>query len=239
MQLSPDEIVLLRLGPVAIRATLALTWGVMLLLSLLAWSVTRRIAVARPAPDPGRAIPGRRQNLLEVLVLGVRDQIEEVAPGHGPRLLPFVGTLFVFIAASNLLAIVPGFTPPTASLSTTIALALCVFIAVPVYGISNRGLGGYLRQYVRPTPLMLPFNVLGEITRTLALAVRLFGNAMSGALIVAILLALAPLLFPILMQALGLLTGLVQAYVFALLALIYIASALDAQAASPAPPADE
>lgn len=236
MQLTPDEIVLFRLGPVAIRATLALTWIVMALLVVVSWSITRRLG--------SDLRMGRGQNLLEVLVLAVRDQIEEVAPGHGERLLPFVGTLFVFIAVANLLAVVPGYTPPTASLSTTTALALCVFVAVPAYGVQSRGLRGYLAEYVEPSPLMLPFNVLGELTRTLALAVRLFGNIMSGAMIAAILVALAPLFFPILMQVLGLLTGLVQAYVFAILALIYVASAIRAREGPPsadaaAPAAEE
>ncbi len=144
------------------------------------------------------------------------------------RYLPFIGTLFLFIVTSNLLAVVPGFYAPTASLSTTAALAICVLVAVPVYGIAQQGFLGYLKLYVQPTPLMLPFNLIGELSRTLALAVRLFGNMMSGAKIGAILLAIAPLFFPILMHALGLLTGLIQAYIFAILALVYIASATQA-----------
>jgi F-type H+-transporting ATPase subunit a len=120
---------------------------------------------------------------------------------------------------------VPGYIPPTASLSTTAALAICVFVAVPVYGILQSGAAGYFKQYIKPTVFMLPFNVMGELSRTLALAVRLFGNIMSGAKIGAILLAIAPLFFPIIMHALGLLTGLIQAYIFAVLAMVYIASA--------------
>jgi len=120
---------------------------------------------------------------------------------------------------------VPGYFPPTASLSTTAALALCVFIAVPVYGIVERGVGGYFRNYVQPTPLMLPFNIIGELSRTLALAIRLYGNVMSGAVIVGILISVAPFVFPILLRLLGLLTGLIQAYIFAVLAMVYIASA--------------
>jgi len=119
---------------------------------------------------------------------------------------------------------VPGFVPPTASLSVTGALAICVFIAVPIYGVLNEGLWGYLRHYVRPTPLMLPFTVIGELSRTLALAVRLFGNMMSGAKIVGVLMSIVPFLFPVVMQILGLLTGMIQAYIFAILAMIYIAS---------------
>jgi F-type H+-transporting ATPase subunit a len=139
--------------------------------------------------------------------------------------LPFVGTLFIFIAAANLLSFVPGYLPPTGSLSTTAALAICVFTAVPIYGIAQRGLRAYLKNYVQPTVFMLPFNIIGELSRTLALAVRLFGNVMSGIKIGAILLAVMPLFFPVLMHALGLLTGLIHAYIFALLAMVYIASA--------------
>ena len=155
----------------------------------------------------------------------MRDQIREVSRHDPGMYLPFVGTLFLFIATSNLLAVVPGYLPPTGSLSTTTALAACVFVAVPLFGISRQGVVGYLRNYLRPTPLMLPFNVIGEFSRTLALAVRLYGNIMSGTVLVGILISLAPFFFPIVMQMLGLITGLVQAYIFAVLAMVYIASA--------------
>jgi F-type H+-transporting ATPase subunit a len=140
-----------------------------------------------------------------------------------------VGTLFMFVAVSNLLDVVPGYTAPTASLSTTAGLAVCVFVAVPLYGIASRGLRGYLRLYITPSPVMLPMNVLGELSRTLALAVRLFGNIMSGGKIVAILLAVAPFIFPVVMKLLGLLTGMIQAYIFAVLAMVYIAGATKAR----------
>ena len=149
----------------------------------------------------------RWQNLLEIVVGTINDQIKDVSQQKPDRYLPFIGTLFLFIVTSNLLAVVPGFYAPTASLSTTVALAICVLVAVPIYGIASQGFWGYLKLYVQPTPLMLPFNVIGELSRTLALAVRLFGNMMSGAKIAAILLLIAPLFFPILMNALGLLTG--------------------------------
>ena len=217
MRLSPDDLVLWQWGPVTVNATLAFTWLVMALLVLASRAVTRRLSGGLEL-RPG-------QNLLEVVVQWLYGEIEEVAPGEGDRLLPWVGTLFVFIAVSNLLAPVPFYLPPTGSLSTTAALALCVFFAVPVYGISRQGLRAYLKQYVKPSPIMLPFQVIGEISRTLALAVRLFGNVMSGTLVAAILLALTPVFFPVILQVLGLLTGLVQAYVFALLTLIYLASA--------------
>ena len=166
---------------------------------------------------------------MEVIVDGIRQQLREISPRQPMGFLPFLGTLFLFIAVSNLLSIVPGFTPPTGSLSTTAALSICVFFAVPGYGISQIGLLKYLTNYIRPTPFMLPFNVMGEVSRTLALAVRLFGNVMSGTMIGAILLAIAPLVFPVIMQLLGLLTGLVQAYIFAILAAVYISAAMEVQ----------
>ena len=177
---------------------------------------------AEALPD---ACPSRWQNLLEVLVNGMRDQIREVSGQDPGTYLPFVGTLFVYIAVANLLAVVPGYRPPTGSLSTTAALAACVFVAVPLYGVGQRGLQVYLRQYIRPTVFMLPFNIIGELSRTLALAVRLYGNMMSGTVIAAILIGFVPLFVPILMQLLGLLTGMIQAYIFAVLAMVYIASA--------------
>ena len=167
----------------------------------------------------------RWQNLLEIIVDGVRRQIQEVGLAEPRKYLGFLGTLFLFIALSNLCTILPFYEPPTGSLSTTAALAISVFIAVPVYGIAEAGLGGYLKSYLEPTFLMLPFNIIAELTRTLALAVRLFGNIMSGTMIVAILLSITPLIFPILMTLLGLLTGMVQAYIFSVLATVYIAAA--------------
>jgi F-type H+-transporting ATPase subunit a len=217
MTISPDQIMLWQWGPLHVNATLAFTWLVMLLLTLGAWLITRRLSTG---PDLSRW-----QNLLEVVVTGLRDQIRDVSHQEPGQYLPFVGTLFIFIATSNLLSIVPGFLPPTGSLSTTTALALCVLIAVPLYGVLHRGPVGYLRHYVQPTPLMLPFNLIGELSRTVALAVRLYGNIMSGTVIVGILISLTPFLFPIVMQLLGLLTGMIQAYIFAVLAMVYIASA--------------
>lgn len=223
MTISPDSVILWTVGGVPITATLCSTWVVMAVLSLGAWAVTRRLS-------DGAAV-SRWQNLLEVLVTGLRDQIAEVSRQDPAPYLPFIGTLFLFIAAANLLAVVPGFLPPTGSLSTTTALALLVFVAVPVFGIAREGLWAYLRRYVRPTLLMLPFNVIGELSRTVALAVRLYGNIMSGTVIAAIVLSLVPLVFPVVMQLFGLVTGLIQAYIFAVLAMVYIASATAARAA--------
>jgi F-type H+-transporting ATPase subunit a len=201
----------------ALNPTLLFTWVVMALLVGGSWLVTRRLS-------SGESL-SRGQNLLEVLVSVLRSQIREVSGQHPGMFLPFVGTIFVFIAFSNLLSVVPGYTPPTSSLSTTAALATCVFVAVPLYGIASQGVKEYLRQYVKPTVFMLPFNVIGEFSRTLALAVRLYGNMMSGTVIAAILLTFVPLFVPIVMQLFGLLIGMIQAYIFAVLAMVYIASA--------------
>jgi F-type H+-transporting ATPase subunit a len=162
------------------------------------------------------------------LVLGIRNQIQQISQEDPSRYLPFIGTLYLFIAFSNLLAFVPGYHPPTDSLSTTAALAGCVFLAVSLYGISHRGLRGYLDHYFKPTVFMLPFHIISEVSRTLALAVRLFGNVMSGVLLGGILLSVAPLFFPILLQVLELLIGQIQAFIFAVLATVYIASASQA-----------
>ena len=220
MNLTPDQI-LIHFGPVMLNATLVFTWFVMGLLVLGSWWITRKLSPSTQI-SPG-------QNLLEVLVLGLKSQIQDIS-GQAPEpYLPFVGSLFIFIAASNLLSILPGYQPPTGSLSTTAALAICVFVAVPLFGIRQHGWRAYLQRYLEPTPLMLPFNLIGDVSRIISLAVRLFGNVMSGTMIVAILLSIAPLFFPVIMQAFGLLTGLIQAYIFAVLAMVFIAAATEVQ----------
>jgi len=222
MRINPDQIVFWHWpigewGDLKINATILFTWLVMVILAVGSHLITRSLSSGMHM--------SRWQNLLEVIVQGVCKQIRDVSEQKPGKYLPFVGTLFVFIALSNLLIIVPGYIPPTGSLSTTTALAVCVLLAVPIYGIAERGLVEYLRRYLQPTPLMLPFNILGEITRTIALAIRLYGNVMSGTVIVAILISVAPFFFPIVIELLGLLTGLIQAYIFAVLAIVYIASA--------------
>ncbi len=219
MHLTPDHIVLWRWGFVQLNATIVFTWIVMLLLTLVSWLITRRLT----SSDEQRS---RWQTGLEAVVELIRGQIHEICPRGSDTYLPFAGTLFLFIAVSNVLDIVPGWHPPTGSLSTTAALAISVGVAVPAFGILRQGLGGYLRHYLRPSWIILPFHLLSETTRNLALAVRLFGNIMSGTMIVAILLAIAPLFVPVLMQALGLLIGLIQAYIFAVLAMVYIGAAV-------------
>jgi F-type H+-transporting ATPase subunit a len=218
MHLSPDQIIYWQLGIFKLNATIVTTWALMLVLTVAAMLMTRRLST-------GLEI-SRWQNFLEIIVGGIRDQIGEVGLPRPERFVGFIGTLFVFIAAANLCTILPWYEPPTGSLSTTAALALATFLAVPFYGIAERGISAYLKGYFEPTFLMLPFNIIGELSRTLALAVRLFGNIMSGTMILAILMSVVPLFFPILMTALGLLTGLVQAYIFGVLATVYVAAAV-------------
>jgi F-type H+-transporting ATPase subunit a len=217
MRLSPDQLVYWQSGYFKINATIGFTWVLMLVLVLGSMLLTRRLSTGLHR--------SRWQNALEIIVLGITTQIKEVGLTNPGKYLAFLGTLFLFVATASLCIVIPGYEPPTASLSTTTALALCVLIAVPVFGISDQGLRGYLKTYTEPTLIMLPFNVISELSRTLALAVRLFGNMMSGAMIIAILLTLTPFFFPIVMTMLGLLTGMVQAYIFTILAAVYIAAA--------------
>jgi len=220
-KISPDQVILWQWHFVVINATLIYTWLVMILLVGLSWLVTRHLSTDLKV--------SRWQNLLEVLVSTMRSQIAEISQDDPDHYLSFIGTLFLFIGLSNILVIVPGYVAPTASLTTTAALAISVFVAVPLFGISRQGLVNYLKEYVQPTFIFFPFHVMGEFSRTLALAVRLFGNIMSGDKVVAILLAVTPLFFPVIMHALGLLIGLVQAYIFSILAMVYIASATQTQ----------
>jgi F-type H+-transporting ATPase subunit a len=217
MRLSPDELIFWQSGFFKINATIAFTWGLMFVLAVGSTLITRNLSTELQR--------SRWQNILEMIVIGIGKQIEEAGLHHWRKYLGFLGTLFLFVATATVFTIVPGYEPPTGSLSTTVALALCVFVAVPMFGIQEQGVGNYLRSYTSPTLIMLPFNIISEVSRTLALAVRLFGNMMSGAMIIGILLSITPLVFPILMTALGLLTGMVQAYIFAILAAVYIAAA--------------
>jgi len=221
VSVTPDELIYWQAGWFNINATIAFTWIIMAIMVVFSWLVTRNLT-------SGTKI-SRGQNFLEIIVKFLRDQIRDVSGQNPDVFLPFIGTLFLFIALSNTLSIIPFFEPPTGSLSTTAALAILVFLAVPVYGIGLTGLGTYLRQYLKPSFIMLPFNIIGEVSRSLALAVRLFGNIMSGRMIIAILLVVTPLFFPVIMQALGLLIGIIQAYIFTMLAIVYIGAATEAR----------
>jgi F-type H+-transporting ATPase subunit a len=225
MEITPDHVVLWQWGVVTINATLVWTWVVMVVLVAGSWALTRSLEGSTPS---------RRQHVLEAAVTVLQQQIRDVSGRPAEPLLAFAGTLFLFILVSNVLAIVPGYHAPTSSLSTTTALALCVYGAVPLFGIRERGLRGYLRHYAEPSVLMLPLTFIGEVSRTVALALRLFGNMMSGAVMVAMFIGLAPLFVPAVLQAFGIVVGVIQAYIFSVLATVYIASAMRAHEATTA-----
>jgi len=227
MHLSPDEVIFWQQGFFKLNATIVFTWVVMLVLVVGSILITRKLSIGLKR--------SRWQNLLEIIVIAIEKQIEEVGLSHPEKYLGFLGTLFLFVATAALCTIIPGYQSPTGSLSTTAALALCVFVAVPLFGIEEQGVGGYLKSYAKPTFIMLPFNIISELSRTLALAIRLFGNMMSGAMIIAILLTITPFIFPIVMTVLGLLTGMVQAYIFFILATVYIAAATRVRRLKPEP----
>ncbi len=227
MNLTSDQQIVWQHGFVKLNGTIVMTWATMIFMSLGSKLVTRKLATEGNI--------SRWQGSLEIIVTGMEKQIQEVGLGHPEKYLSFLGTLFLFVATASLFTVIPGYKPPTGSLSTTVALALCVFVAVPLFGIREQGLLGYLKTYTKPTFIMLPFNIISELSRTLALAVRLFGNMMSGVMIIGILLTITPFIFPIVMTALGLLTGMVQAYIFSILAAVYIAAATRESKPKPAP----
>ncbi len=229
MRLSPDDMIFWQHGFVKLNGTIVFTWALMLVMVVGSKLITRRLST-----DLERA---PWQNLLEIIVSGIVSQIKDVGLDRPEKYIGFLGTLFLFVALASLCTVIPGYEPPTGSLSTTAALALSVLVAVPLFGIEEQGIGGYLKSYAEPTLLMLPFNIISELSRTLALAVRLFGNMMSGTMILAILLTVTPFVFPIVMSALGLLTGMVQAYIFSILAAVYIAAATRVRQPAPQPDA--
>jgi F-type H+-transporting ATPase subunit a len=211
------QLLAFHLGPLYVGATVLTTWLLMAALTGLAWFGTRQMSVETPS---------RLQTALEGTVLALQQAIEDAAPGHAKSLLPFIGTLWLFIATANLVGLVPGLRSPTGDLSLTVALALLVFLAVHWFGIRIDGLRAYLRHYLDPNPILLPFHLLGEITRTLALAVRLFGNMMSLEMAALLVLLVAGFLAPVPLLMLHIVEALVQAYIFGTLALVYVAGAL-------------
>ena len=203
------------IGPVPITEPVVVTWGIMAALALGGWLATRSLAV----------VPSRRQTVIEVIVGAIEDQIRSTMRVAPAPYLPLLGTLFMFILAANWSSLIPGVDPPTAHIETDAALGLIVFFAIIYFGISTRGPLGYLKTFADPTIVMIPLNVVETFTRTFSLIVRLFGNVMSGVFIIAIVLSLAGLLVPIPLMALDLLTGAVQAYIFTVLAMVFIGSA--------------
>lgn len=211
------ELLVFHLGPLHFNATVLTTWLLMAVLAGLAWFGTRRLSVVAPS---------RLQTALEGTVLALQAAIEDTAPGNATRLLPFIGTLWLFITTANLAGLVPGLRSPTGDLSLTVALAVLVFVSVHWFGIRIDGLRAYLRHYLTPNPILLPFHLLGEATRTLALAVRLFGNMMSLEMAALLVLLVAGFLAPVPLLMLHIVEALVQAYIFGTLALVYVAGAL-------------
>jgi F-type H+-transporting ATPase subunit a len=207
---------LFHLGPVPISRAVVSTWIIMLVLVLVSWIATRRF----------RMDPDRRQVMLEAIVMGIVEQIEAVVPTDGRRLLPLIGTLFLYLVVANLSGVLPGVEAPTATIETPAALAVIVFFAVHYYGVLAQGPLAYLASFAKPKLIMLPLNVLSELTRTFSMMVRLFGNVMSGEFVIAIVVALAGLFVPIPLMVLEVLVGVVQAYIFTVLATVFIGAAL-------------
>ena len=208
--------ILFHIGPVAITRPVVTTWAIMLVLTLVAWLITRRLSLH----------PDRRQAVLEIIVTGILGQIEDVIRTDPRRLLPLIGTLFIFLVAANLSGVLPGVEAPTAKIETPAALALIVFVSVHYFGVRARGLLGYLASFAKPKLIMLPFNLISEVTRTFSLMVRLFGNVMSGGFVIALVVALAGLFVPIPFMVLEILLGLIQAYIFTVLATVFIGAAI-------------
>lgn len=213
----------LQLGPLGITDTVVTTWGIMALAGLLAWLVSRRLRI-----DPGPV-----QTAAEGLVCAIEEAVAAVSPPHAARIMPFIGSLWIFLAIANLTGLVPGLDSPTRDISATAALAILVFLSTHWFGIRIQGLKGYLRHYLSPSPILLPFHLIGEVTRTIALAVRLFGNMMSLEMAALLILLVAGFLAPVPILMLHIVEALVQAYIFGMLALIYVAGGIQSQQRNP------
>ena len=217
MDLTPDEVIYFSYDFLVLNATILYTWIVMAFLVVSSWLITRKVSVGAEITQ--------RQAILEVIVETIQRQVRELTQQDPSPYLPLIGTLFLYISIANLLVVLPVFQSPTASLSTTAALATWVFVSVPAYAIAKRGIVAYLKDYAEPTIIMLPLRLLSEISRTISLAIRLFGNMVSNRLIGAIFLLVIPLIIPAVLNMIGLIVGQIQAYIFAILATVYIASA--------------
>ncbi len=207
------------IGPIAVTVPVVTTWGIMLALVVLSWLATRNL----------HQEPGPVQVILEGLIGAMDRAVREVLPNVATQVLPFIGTLWVFVVVANLVGIIPGLHSPTGTLSTTAALAVLVFFSVHWFGIRSEGLAAYLKHYLAPNPIMLPFHLMSEVTRTVALAIRLFGNIMSLEMAVVLVLLVAGFLVPVPLLILHIIEALIQAYIFGMLALIYIAGAIQSR----------
>ncbi len=212
-----DSVTLFQIGPVPITQAVLTTWGIMAVLVVASFLMTRRL----------QPIPGKRQAALELIVTTIDTQIRETTGAEPAPYRAFIGTLFLFILVANLSSLIPGIDPPTAQLETDAALGVIVFLSVVWFGVRGGGVGGYLRSFAAPNVVMIPLNMLESITRTFSMFVRLFGNVMSGVFVIGIVASLAGLLVPIPLMALDLLTGLVQAYIFAVLAMVFISATVE------------
>ncbi len=211
-----DQTIVFQIGPITINATLFYTWIVMAVLAGLSIWMTHNLKTN------GKI--GKIQIIMEMIVSAIQGQIKDVSGDNPKKYLSLIGTFFLFIAMSNLLSIIPWFKVPTTSLTTTVAFASCVFFAIPYYGVKNAGWKGYFKKFIEPTPVMLPMNIISDFSSTFSLAFRLYGNMLSGAVIGSVLIMLVPFIVPLPMQILGLLTGTIQAYIFALLAIVYVSA---------------
>ena len=210
---------ILQVGPFVLTSTVAVTWGIVVLLSATAWIVSRHLS----------ATPAMWQVAIEGIVSAIEDAIRTVLPEHYRQVMPFIATLWIFITTANLVSLIPAMRSPTGDLSLTAALAILVFVAVHWYGIRSHGVRRYMRHYLMPNPILLPFHVISEISRTIALSVRLFGNIFSLQMAALLVLLVAGFLAPVPVLMLHIIEALVQAYIFGMLALIYVAGALQSQ----------
>jgi F-type H+-transporting ATPase subunit a len=210
------SVVVLYLGPVAVTESVVTTWFLMAALAIGCWLVTRRM----------KMVPGSTQAVIETVVSTIENQIREIVNREPNEFLPLLGSLFIFLLVANLAGVIPGVRAPTASIETPAALATIIFFSVHVFGVRRHGVIGYLKGYLKPNPLLLPLNILSEFTRTFSLMMRLFGNIMSDELVIATVVALAGLLVPIPFMAFEILVGLIQAYIFSVLAAVYIGGAV-------------
>jgi F-type H+-transporting ATPase subunit a len=211
--------VVLSIGPIDITGTVITTWVIIFLIGVLSWLMTRNLSLQ----------PGKLQTVLEGIVAAIESSIVAIAPRQARDLLPFIASLWIFLVIANLSGLIPGVHSPTRDLSATAGLAVLVFLSVHWYGIRSQGLKGYLKHYLTPSPILLPFHLVSEITRTVALAVRLFGNIMSLEMAALLILFVAGFLAPVPILMLHIIEALVQAYIFGMLALVYVAGGLQSQ----------
>ena len=196
------------------------TWLVMLILVVVAFLAARGM----------KTVPGGVQNAMEVVVAGIENMVDETMGPKGKAYFPLIATFALFILVSNLLGLIPGFYPPTANLNTNVALALIVFFMTHIVGIKEHG-SHYIKHFMGPilwlAPLMIIIEFIGHLARPLSLSLRLFGNMYGHEIVLMIFCGLVPFLLPIPMMLMGVLVAFIQAFVFSLLAMIYIAGALE------------